>query len=185
MKHLALFLVIATLVPTLSSHAEESLPQTLTPPVPAQPRINGPSVFGVRPGSPVLYFIPASGERPMSYQAEKLPAGLRIDSETGAITGKLLKAGKYPILLHAKNSKGEATRNFKIIVGDRIALTPPMGSARTQGGHILDPLSDLLCQVYRGKQRFRGWEVDQSGVNAHRQILFCRGRCQTVCSRGI
>ena len=30
-------------------------------------------------------------------------------------------------MLHAKNSKGEATRNFKIIVGDRIALTPPMG----------------------------------------------------------
>jgi len=63
----------------------------------------------------------------MSYQAEKLPAGLQIDSETGAITGKLLKAGKYPIMLHAKNSKGEATRAFKIVVGDRIALSPPMG----------------------------------------------------------
>jgi alpha-galactosidase len=127
MKYLALFPLISTLALTLSSHAEESLPQTLTPPVPAQPRINGPSAFGVRPGSPVLYFVPASGECPMSYQAEKLPAGLRIDSETGAITGKLLKAGKYPIVLHATNSKGEARRIFKIIVGDRIALTPPMG----------------------------------------------------------
>jgi len=120
MKYLALFLLIPTLVLALSSHAEESLPQTLTPPVPAQPRINGPSVFGVRPGSPMLYFIPASGERPMSYQAEKLPAGLQIDSETGAITGKLLKAGKYPIVLHAKNSKGAATRNFKIIVATEL-----------------------------------------------------------------
>ena len=36
-----------------------------------------------------------------------------------------MKAGKYPIGLHAKNSKREATNNFKIIVGDRIALTPP------------------------------------------------------------
>ena len=54
MKYPALFLLISTLVPTLSSHAEESLPHTLTPPVSAQPRINGPSVFGVRPGSPVL-----------------------------------------------------------------------------------------------------------------------------------
>ncbi len=121
-------LVSALLLARLAAlHAVEALPQTLTPPVPAEPRINGPSIFGVRPGNPLLYFIPASGERPMSYQAEKLPAGLQVDSETGAVTGKLLKAGKYPIVLHARNNKGETARNFKIIVGDRIALTPPMG----------------------------------------------------------
>ena len=36
-------------------------PYILTPPAPATPRINGPDVFGVRPGSPFLYTIPATG----------------------------------------------------------------------------------------------------------------------------
>jgi hypothetical protein len=35
-----------------------------TPKAPATPRINGPDIFGVRPGNPFLYHIPATGERP-------------------------------------------------------------------------------------------------------------------------
>ena len=37
----------------------------LTPKPGPIPRINGPIVFGVRPGSPFLYAIPATGTRPM------------------------------------------------------------------------------------------------------------------------
>jgi len=38
-----------------SSPERTALPASLTPPAPATPRINGPSVFGVRPGSPFVY----------------------------------------------------------------------------------------------------------------------------------
>ena len=41
---------------------EPVAPYILTPPAPATPRINGANVFGVRPGSPFLFTIPATGE---------------------------------------------------------------------------------------------------------------------------
>src|SRR3990172_11382131 len=59
----------------------------LTPKPGPHPRINGAKVFGVRPGSPFLYSIPATGDRPMSYQVEKLPGGLSLDAISGQITG--------------------------------------------------------------------------------------------------
>jgi hypothetical protein len=50
---------------------EAATSSILTPPAPATPRINGPNVFGVRPGSPFLYTIPATGERPMTFSIER------------------------------------------------------------------------------------------------------------------
>lgn len=105
--------------------AEE--PYILTPPAPATPRINGPGVFGVRTNSPFLYNIPATGERPITFSAEGLPAGLALDPNTGRITGRLGEAGEYSVQLRAKNSLGEAEKKFRIVAGDKIALTPPMG----------------------------------------------------------
>ena len=102
-------------------------PYVLTPPAPATPRINGASVFGVRPGSPFLFTIPATGDRPMKFSAEHLPRGLRLDSRTGHITGTLKVSGEYKVVLHAKNSRGAAEKRFRIVCGDQIALTPPMG----------------------------------------------------------
>jgi alpha-galactosidase len=58
-------------------------PYLLTPPAPRQPRINGPRVYGARPGSPFLYAIPATGDRPMRFTAEGLPEGLTLHPETG------------------------------------------------------------------------------------------------------
>ena len=43
--------------------------EILTPPAPEVPRVNGPGVFGVRPGAPFLYAIPATGRRPMAFAA--------------------------------------------------------------------------------------------------------------------
>ncbi|HTY86459.1 MAG TPA: putative Ig domain-containing protein [Candidatus Acidoferrum sp.] len=99
----------------------------LTPPAPDTPRINGPDIFGVRPGSPFLYAIPATGARPMEFSADHLPRGLKLDAKTGRITGKLKKPGAFNVLLRAKNARGSAERSFRIVVGDQIALTPPMG----------------------------------------------------------
>jgi hypothetical protein len=51
-----------------------------------------PSVFGARQGSVFLYTIPAIGDRPMTFGADHLPAGLKLsvtpdassDDESGA-----------------------------------------------------------------------------------------------------
>jgi alpha-galactosidase len=102
-------------------------PYVLTPPAPATPRINGANVFGVRPGSPFLFTIPATGDRPMKFSAENLPRGLKLDSKTGHITGVLKNKGEFIVTLRAKNEIGTAERKFRIICGDQIALTPPMG----------------------------------------------------------
>lgn len=102
-------------------------PVILTPPAPKAPRINGPEVYGVRPGSPFLYRIPATGERPMTFGARDLPAGLQLDAERGIITGRLTERGEYPVELTARNGHGEASRTFRIVVGEKLALTPPMG----------------------------------------------------------
>ena len=99
----------------------------LTPKAPDTPRINGAKIFGVRPGSKFLYTIPATGIRPMTFAVENLPKGLKVDMVTGQITGSVKKAGEYIVTFIARNSLGEARRDFKIVVGDKIALTPPMG----------------------------------------------------------
>ena len=99
----------------------------LTPNPGPAPHINGPKIFGVRPLSPFLYSIPATGTRPMVFSADGLPAGLQLDAATGRITGALKEKGEHLVILHAKNEAGAAAREFRIVVGDEIALTPPMG----------------------------------------------------------
>ncbi len=94
---------------------------------PAAPRINGPSVFGVRPGHPLLYTIPATGDRPVTFAVAGLPAGLAVDAASGRITGQLAQAGDYPVTLRVSNRAGTAERKFTIKCGERICLTPPMG----------------------------------------------------------
>ena len=99
----------------------------LTPPSPETPRIHGAKVFGVRPSSPFLFYIAATGTRPMTFSATGLPDGLNLNAKTGIITGSVTKKGTYNVVLNAKNIKGSSTSNLKIVVGETIALTPPMG----------------------------------------------------------
>ena len=99
----------------------------LTPPPPREPRINGARVFGVRPGSPVLFTIPVTGERPVTLEVEGLPSGLSLDRGRGLLTGTVAKAGSYRMTFRAANAYGTAARDWRLEVGERIALTPPMG----------------------------------------------------------
>ena len=132
-KHLLLYLLfaLALALPGHGGNVEnvtpQILPPPLTPPPPSTPRINGPAVFGVRPGSPVIYNVPATGDRPMTFAADGLPPTLSIDANTGFISGVLKEKGTYPITLRATNKLGAAEKKFRVIVGDRIALTPAMG----------------------------------------------------------
>jgi alpha-galactosidase len=100
----------------------------LTPKAPAAPRINGPRVYGARPGHPFLYRVPATGARPMVFAATGLPPSLHLDSATGIISGTTpATRGSYDATLRASNSQGASDRPFRIVVGDTLALTPPMG----------------------------------------------------------
>ncbi|MBI2497036.1 MAG: putative Ig domain-containing protein, partial [Opitutae bacterium] len=99
----------------------------LTPPASPVPRINGAKVFGVRPGSPFLFKIAATGDRPLAYAADGLPAGLTLDPQTGVITGRLADPGTHRVVLRVSNARGQAGRELRIVVGEALALTPPMG----------------------------------------------------------
>jgi alpha-galactosidase len=63
-------------------------PYILTPPVSDKPRINSAKVFGVRPNSPIIFKVAATGKKPLRYTASNLPNGLTIDETDGIITGK-------------------------------------------------------------------------------------------------
>lgn len=99
----------------------------LTPSPRPEPRINSPKRFGVRPGSPFLYTIAATGIKPVSFSAENLPAGLVLNSVSGIISGKAGKKGTYQTLLIASNTAGKDSAMLEIVIGDTIVLTPPMG----------------------------------------------------------
>ncbi|MGB8957620.1 MAG: putative Ig domain-containing protein, partial [Candidatus Aminicenantales bacterium] len=99
----------------------------LTPKPGPEPRINGARIFGVRPGSPFLFTIPATGERPMTFAVANLPEGLVLDAATGRITGALVAPGAYPVTFTATNRLGTDSRPFRIVCGDILALTPHMG----------------------------------------------------------
>lgn len=112
---------------TITTTVPREIPVILTPASPAEPRINGTKVFGVRPGSPFFFTIAATGDRPMTFTARRLPKGLWLDRKTGRITGVLKKTGEYRVTLGAKNARGRAERTFRIICGPHIGLTPAMG----------------------------------------------------------
>ena len=121
----AAFEIIGPKPKTIDGPREE--PVILTPKSSSKPRINSARVFGVRPGSLVLYTIAATGKRPMGFSAENLPKGLLLDSKTGQLIGRIDNKGEYRITLIARNDQGEDKRILRLVVGDKIALTPPMG----------------------------------------------------------
>ncbi|MEI7732555.1 MAG: NPCBM/NEW2 domain-containing protein [Verrucomicrobiota bacterium] len=121
----ARFLINGDKPHTVAAPHEEAV--MLTPKPPREPRINGPKVYGCRPGNPFIYRIPTTGDRPMQFSAESLPAGLQLDAVSGIITGSAPQRGSYTLTVRARNGAGETSRPFKIISGDTLALTPPMG----------------------------------------------------------
>ena len=100
----------------------------LTPPTREEPQFNGAEVWGVRPGRPVIFRVPVSGVRPMTFTAEGVPDGVTFDAAKGILGGTApAQAGDYPIRVTAVNAKGTASRTITLKVGETICLTPPMG----------------------------------------------------------
>ncbi|MDB6056995.1 MAG: Alpha-galactosidase [Verrucomicrobiales bacterium] len=101
--------------------------QILTPKPQPAPRVNGPTIYGARPGHPFLYRIPAQGERPMKFSVKNLPNTLQLDPDTGIISGTTPGRGTYNLRFKAKNKHGSSQRTFRLVSGDTLSLTPSMG----------------------------------------------------------
>jgi MYXO-CTERM domain-containing protein len=94
---------------------------------PAVPRVGGAQVIGIRTGTPVLHTFAVTGTRPMTFSVTGLPAGLTLDATNGRLAGMVANAGTSTVMVTASNGLGSDTRALRIVVGDTIALTPPMG----------------------------------------------------------
>jgi alpha-galactosidase len=120
-------LVCAALLLVMLSPALPDEPLRTPPPGPL-PRINGPRVYGCRPGRPFLFRIPCTGQRPISLSASNLPPGIALNPRTGILSGASpAQPGEYAVQLTAANAAGSTSRPFRIVVGETLALTPPMG----------------------------------------------------------
>lgn len=115
------------LIRYLANKPEENIKHILTPKPGPAPRLTGPKVFGVRLGSPVVYRFTATGNKPITFNATGLPAGVKLDNVTGQLSGSLTTKGDYVIQVTASNKVGKATRDFTLKVGDLIGLTPALG----------------------------------------------------------
>ena len=54
----------------------------LPPLAPESPRINGAPIIGVRPGSPLLHRIPATGKDPIEFSFDNLPLGIKFQKDS-------------------------------------------------------------------------------------------------------
>ena len=103
----------------------------LTPPPRPEPRINGARVFGVRPGHPILFRVPATGEKPLTVEVGGLEAkgleNVRYDAATRILSGTVERKGDYELVFTARNAKGVDVKPFRLRVGETISLTPAMG----------------------------------------------------------
>jgi hypothetical protein len=119
-------------------HAAEATtpPSSLTPmqeailaaaKVPDAPQFNGPRIVGFQAGTPFLHALAVAGSRPITFTAEGLPVGLKLEAQTGVITGLLAGAGDHRVTVRAANAVGKAEATLRIVVGDTLVLTPPMG----------------------------------------------------------
>jgi len=126
MNHSSLIIIVACFA-VLSIDRPSYGQEILTPKPPATPRINGPRVYGERPGRPFHFTIPATGDGPITYSASGLPDGLILDERLGRISGSVSKEGNYKITLTARNALGSDSSTLLIKIGPEICLTPPMG----------------------------------------------------------
>lgn len=100
----------------------------LTPPPGPNPQLNHAKRYGCRPGRPLIFRIPCTGRRPIRFAAQGLPPSLRLDTASGIITGHApQEKGEYHVTLSAANELGQDQGEWTIVVGDTLALTPPMG----------------------------------------------------------
>ncbi len=134
--------------------------EVLTPKPGTKPRINGPALTGITPGRPVLYKIPATGAKPITYAADRLPDGLKLDAATGIITGTIKNKGSYTVTLRARNAAGNDRKEFKFVAEGQLALTPALGwnSWNARGRNVTEALVRRTAEAFVDKGLIdHGW----------------------------
>ena len=121
------------IAPPLPESPPSAVPATarlnpvILPPDP-RPAIHGPKIVGATPLHPFLFLIPATGADPLTYACPDLPGGLKLDTQTGIISGSVAVAGNYALHLSVSNAQGTVSRVLTLVCADHsLALTPPMG----------------------------------------------------------
>lgn len=128
---------------------------------PAVPRILGPSIIGFKPGSPLLYTLPATGQAPLTFSATGLPSGLAIDASSGSISGTTPAAGSYPFTVTLTNGAGSTTAQLTLVAGATLALTPPMGwnSYDSFGATVKESEFLAAAKAMKGTLAAYGWNT--------------------------
>jgi alpha-galactosidase len=132
--------------PDAAMAAQTTLTISMASP-PSAARIQGAPMVATVPGSPFLYTIAASGEKPITFSATDLPAGLTLDATSGQITGSVATAGNYSVMVHASNGAGSDDKTLVIAAGTELAPTPPMGwnSYDSYGSSVTE--SDVMMEA--------------------------------------
>jgi alpha-galactosidase len=123
-------------------------------------KINTPIRVGVVTGKPFLYLVPATGAAPLRYSAQGLPAGLRLDPQTGIISGTTSASTPHTVTLDVRDRTGKlATKKVVFAAGaDNVALTPIMG---------WNPWYVWGCQIDDKKIRQAADLLVSTGLAAH------------------
>jgi len=153
-----MLLLLAHVPSALGAQTDISISTTAAP---ATPRILGPTIIGSKPGSPLLYTVPSTGQTPLTFAATGLPSGLVIDASSGAISGTTPAAGSYPINVTITNASGTAAATLTLVSGANLALTPPMGWNSYDSFYAAVKESDVLAAAKAMKTTLApyGWNA--------------------------
>lgn len=165
------------------------------------PKICGAKVFGVRPGHPILYTIATTGARPMKFAVEGLPDGVTLDAEHGFLRGSVAKPGRYAMTLVATNGAGSCRREFRLVVGNDICLTPLLGcntwggwGARVKEEHLRSAAEAMVRRglINHGWQYINiddGWQGERGGphnaIQPNEKFRDLRGLTDYIHSLGL
>jgi len=136
-------------------------PTILMLPAEAEPHIHGPSIACAFPGTPLIWTVPVTGQRPLAFSVKGLPKGVSFDKEAGTFTGSIAKAGDYPVKVSVKNAKGHDEATVHLIAGTTLAQTPPMGwnSYDAYGDNVTEAETLANSEYLRRELQPYGWDI--------------------------
>lgn len=165
------------------------------------PIINGPPVHGARRDNWTVCPLAVTGQRPLVFSANKLPKGFEINPATGVIQGRSSSEGVYDVDLTVTNTVGRCEQPMRIIIGEKISLTPPMGwnSWNCWAEEITDEIirtsarqmvsSGLAAHGYSYVNIDAGWQGERGGafnaIQGNKQFPDMAGLCAYIHSLGL
>ncbi|MBI5767103.1 MAG: putative Ig domain-containing protein [Verrucomicrobia bacterium] len=123
---------------TATNNDGTSAPKTLSlsiAPPPATPMITSPLAANGQQGVAFTYQVTAS-ESPTSYVALSLPAGLSINTTSGAISGTPTVSGMFTVTLRAANNAGPGVAASLVLNLAPAAAAPAITSAPAATGKV-------------------------------------------------